>query len=237
MMNLHKLLAPAAILAFSLFILDHFAPDLVPRPPRMVTLAIVAAASALAAYALAVKGWTHLLERAPRPWLPLPFWRVARWIRQRPSVSIIQPFPKIEAGPSTVDHCAFSITVGRNLVRAGAGMVTLRFDAASLVMTQMKHGRHRRFVFSPTEVGGFLALPTRGGAFDAVKVDFVAAGAPWAPQDAPDFTADYTLELRGVCAAVDGPVRLAGELAPATWTWFREAAAAPLDFGPLAASL
>jgi hypothetical protein len=217
--GLRKWVAPAALLASSWFVLDHLLPDLLPKPTHDISLSIAALAAAVAVAAIAVRAWARLNEVLPRPWFPRPFWRIASWLKRRASVSIIAAFPKVALGNDTMDGCAFSLTVQRNLARLKSPS-TLEFDRAQLVLSQTIAGKTRRFEFAPRDVGSFLASPIAAGTSDAVIVDFVGVRLPTALGEAPDFTRDFRLELRGVRVKVEGQHALAAELAAAPWPWF-----------------
>lgn len=219
--GLRKVLAPAALLAGSWFVLDHLLPDLLPKPPQIVSLWIVGLAGLVATTASVGWGWTLLNEYLPRPWWPKPFWRVTTWLRRRPTLSVITAVPKVGFGNTTMDSCRVSLTLRRNLARLAA-VSTVEFDEAVLILSQTIGRKTRRFAFAPCDAGGFLALPVAAGASDAVLVEFVGIAFPKPMSEAPDFTLDYHLELRGVRVRVQGKAPIAAELAPASWSWFHQ---------------
>jgi hypothetical protein len=181
-------------------------------------LAIVAAAVLAALAAGAARLWSWVNERVPRPWFPRPAWRVAEWLRSRPSVSIITAFPKVAFGNTTMDACQLSLTIQRNFSRA-TRVSRLVWEGAKLVMTQEIGGKKRHFSFRPRDTGGFLALSLNPETIDAVMVDFEGVAFPVALAAGPDFTKDHQLD-RGVTVVVEGVHAIRAQLPAAIWPWF-----------------
>jgi hypothetical protein len=217
-MTPRRWIAPAAVFGVSWFVVDHLLPDLLPKPPHTAALAIVAAAMLAALAAGAARLWSWVNERVPRPWFPRPAWRVAVWLRSRPSVSIITAIPKVAFGNTTMDVCQFSLTIQRNFSRA-TRVSRLVWEDATLVMSQEIEGKRRHFTFRPRDAGGFLALSLNPGTSDAVMVDFEGGAFPVALAAGPDFTKDYQLDLRGVTVVVEGVHTIRAQLPVAIWRW------------------
>jgi hypothetical protein len=204
----------AVLLAVSALAADHLLDEVAPKLPHAVALVLFAGALAVLAGERIGRIWPALLARLPRPWLPFRPWRVRRWLAERPGASILVAQPQIEVGAGTANRLSFSLTISRSFVRASEPTRML-FAESELVLRQ---GR-RRFVFRPQEAGGFVALPVQPGGSDAVVLTFLDPACPRALAEAPDFHAEYTLELRGVRAEIGDDSALTGVLPSARWVW------------------
>jgi hypothetical protein len=208
-----------AIAAFSWALLDHLLPDLLPKVPRAIGLPVAVVAASLLFLSFAVRGWRWLVQRLPPPWFPRPFLRAHFWLRHRPSVTILTAMPKVDFGNTVMNGCEISLTVCRNLSNLPVN-ASIDFDHAELVFTKTDAKPIRRHVFRPKETGGFLALDVVKNSTDNVMITFSATRLPAPLAEAPDFTGDYELKLRGVRALVRGTHPFSGELprsCPTSW--------------------
>jgi len=209
-----------AIAALSWAVLDHLLPDLLPKVPAPIGIPIAIAAGLLLAVSAGVRGWSWLFQKLPWPWFPRPFWRVVFWLRHRPSVTIATATPTVDFGNTVLNASQFSLMLCRNLSNMPVGAV-VDFDSAELVFSQIGKKDRRRRIYRPVETGGFLKLELSAGSCDFIMMHFSAMGLPAPLADAPDFTGDYELVLRGVRIDVRGAHPFSGEPVPALWRWFR----------------
>lgn len=193
------------------WVLDHLAPDLLPKLPHNVALPIAVGAVVLMVIALSILGWRRLVEALPLPWFPHPFWRVGYWLYHRPSVAIQVVGPKANSSPVVMLESTIGLTIWRNLSRLREP-AAIRFDKAMLHVVQTRDGKERRYAYRPVEAGGLLAQPVTARPGDAIILDFSATCLPLALADAPDFNQEYELRLTGVVAEVQGAKPFAGEL-------------------------
>jgi hypothetical protein len=162
----------------------------------------------------------------PPPWLPDEFWRAFTWLKRRPRFGILlMNVPSMvltEAG--LVDSCRLAPTIWENTLPA-RDPAAIRYDNATIAMRQKRKGAWRTFVFRPVETGGFLSQ-VHGPEQRNVIVAFSWTGSPQWPDDAPDFSADYDLTLKGVTAAIQTLRPLTGPLPTVKWRHFHAPARA-----------
>jgi len=212
---------PTAVIAASYFVLDHLLPDMI-KIPHWMALALVALAGIFFVAAHAVGWWRTLRARVPGPWFPTRAWRVAHWLRRRPSVQILLIAASNSTDGNVLEECRIKLTLWRNLANT-IDPTVIRFDGATLAMRNLRSNGGRRFLFRPLESGGLLALPMPAGKSDSVIVDFALVSLPMRVDEAPDFAADYELELTGVTADMGSARHLTGVLAVASYGFSAEA--------------
>jgi hypothetical protein len=221
-MQFPRFITWSAVATISYWLLDHLAPDVLPKLPPAIELPVLIVAAALLFTAGGVRGGKAVLERFPRPWFPRPFWRVRFWLRYRPSIAITTATPFIDVGNTVMNGSQVSLMLNRNLSRLPTNAI-IDLERAELVFRQLNGKQRRQHIYRPVEAGGFLALEAIKGSCDFVIVEFSAVGLPAPLSEAPDFTGDFAFELRGVRARVQiGDRMTVGELPSAHWQWYRQ---------------
>ncbi|PVX27900.1 hypothetical protein DD559_19360 [Sphingomonas pokkalii] len=223
-----RYLALPFVVTSTYWVLDHLLPDILPKPPKPVSWSIVACAASLLLIALIVMGWRRLVDWMPRPWFPSPFWRVASWLRCRPTVSVVTVIPQASIVDGRMEECVIHVTLVRSLAQMPVDAV-VRFDATTLILQRTDQRGSTRHVFRPKETGGFLMRPIAAGSLDSILIDFAATGLPARFPDAPDFDGDYEIAITGIRVEARSDRPFGGKLPPVKWQMCRAAYQANLS--------
>ena len=206
---------PAAALTLAFWVIETLVPNLIPIPVRWGWIAVGAAAT-VAATMLVLRFLQRVVRLHPGPWIPHPFWRSRRWVRERPRVSILLASASANFGISTLDSLMVSLTVHRDASRSRRPCEIL-FDDAVLTLVQRHRGELRAWRLRPIESGGFLALPMASGQSDHALVVFALVALPLASAHAPDLNEPYSLALDRVAGKLLGARPILGRLPNARW--------------------
>ena len=230
-MKLSSYISVTAVAAICWPLLDHLATELIlPKIPHAILVHATAIAATVLAATFIIKGWTQLTNWLPQPWFPSPFWLAPFWLKHRPRVWIILAAPKTFVEGDILSRCSINLTLQRSLMALPFN-AEINFDRAELLMTYVRHGQQKELVLRPLETGGFLSRDVSAKSYDAIMIEFTAMRLPLILADAPDFTHNYKLELRGVEAFVRSKAALRGKLPAATWHWFKADNSPQLDGG------
>jgi hypothetical protein len=228
-----KWTTPSGVLAACWFVLDHLAPDLLPKPPRDAAAVIAGVALVLSIAAWIWRGWSKLSLQLPRPWWPRSPMRLGEWLRHRPRLHITTASIEVIRGLIALEGAKANLVIQRNLTRTPRA-TTLRFDTARLQIRQRRGRAVLSWTFAPKEAGGFLAAPVSAGANDHVHVEFAGTSFPLAYDELIDFAKPYELVLSGVEAEVGERRPLRGVLGVARFFWPGAPAAPAVNWGSTA---
>lgn len=222
----------AGVLGAIWFVINLIAPDLIlPRVPISMKTTIAAAAGFAGLAVWVWIGWTALLRRWPRPWLPQPPWRTRDWIDQSPTLSILLAPVEITNGLVVVEGAKASLILHRDFSRTPKSARIL-FAGSRLDLTQIRGERTLRWTFAPEEAGGFLAEPVAPGSRDNVLIVFLGMGFPMRQADLVDVMRPFELALSNVEAVLGEHQPLKGVLPTARWSWPGLPVGQPISFPP-----
>lgn len=225
---LRRYFALPALAAGAYWALDHLLPDLLPKVPRPVAIAIVIGSFAILLMAGARAAWKSVTRRFPLPWIPRPAWRIRYWLAHRPSLQIITAVPKGIVEGAALSECQFNITLQRNLTKLPMS-AKVDFQHSEILLRGKRNGKMQTWHFRPMEAGGFLAEPVAPKTYDFVMVTYRLMALPMRPEDGPVFSEPYDFELRGVRAIAVGDFPLSGTLPPILWRWSPTYGASPME--------
>lgn len=206
---------PTAVVAVSWWVIETLVPNLLPIPARWAWT-VVGVSAAAAVLVLAMRAAHSLRRRRPGPWIARPFGRSARWMRERPRLSILLASASATFGISTLDALTVHLTVHRNVARSRR-LCVISFEDAVLTLVQ-RHRRQRRvWRLRPVESGGFLSQPLEAGRSDNILIVFAPVALPLASAHAPDLNRPYSLVLDLVEGTLQGHRPVSGRLPKAKW--------------------
>ncbi|MBL8552259.1 MAG: hypothetical protein JNJ73_19880 [Hyphomonadaceae bacterium] len=158
-----------------------------------------------------------LLRHLPLPWFPNRWWRMLSWVKERPRLRLlVMNPPGVTQSPSgLIEGCSIGLTLQEDTTHARVN-VTIRYDAAVLILRQQRNGERLKFIFRPVDAGGFLSEPQNPSSRNVI-VTFVWTGGPQKSDHAPNFSADYEFRVTGIRGILQKSKALSGELPALAW--------------------